>query len=174
MSRVIIRIGNAARDGMLTPAFAVDIEERKNADANHIRVRVENEHLRLRDTLREGLADMLVEKSELVYTGAKVVITINKVYGKRGESATADGKCRVEVQFKDNCPREVRDGAFKIYDNIVKSPKIAAIVAKEEKKRRTKLAKKRETCERRHGELCAPCDFSCELYRNGKCLEAKE
>ena len=84
MSRIVIRIGNAARDGMLTPAFAVDIEERKNADANHIRVRVENEHLRLRDTLREGLADMLVEKSELVYTGAKVVITINKVYGKRG------------------------------------------------------------------------------------------
>lgn len=174
MSRVVIRIGNTLKGDTLTPAFAVDIEERKHADANHIRVRVENEHLRLRDTLREGLADMLVEKSALCYTGAKVVITINKVYGKRGESATADGKCRVEVQFKDNCPREFRDGAFKIYDNIVKSPKIAAIVAEEEKKRRTELAKKRETCERRHGELCAPCDFSCELYRNGKCLEVKE
>lgn len=45
MSKVVIRIGNTVRDGMLTPAFAVDIEERKNADANHIRVRVENEPL---------------------------------------------------------------------------------------------------------------------------------
>ena len=173
MSRVIIRIGNAARDGILTPAFAVDIEERKNADANHIRVRVENEHLRLRDTLREGLADMLVEKSALVYTGAKVVITINKVYGKRGESATADGKCRVEVQFKDNCPREFRDGAFKIYDNIVKSPKIAAIVAEEQRKERERLNEARCHCERRCGELCAPIKPDCPCYRNGKCLEVK-
>lgn len=169
MSKIVIRIGNTVRDNMITPAFAVDVEERKHADEKRLRVRIENEHQRLCGILREGLADMLVDKSAMSYTGAKVIIEVKTKYASRTDPM--DGKCRVDVQFKDSCPVEFRDGAYRIYNSIRNSPRIAAAVAEEQRRQREELAVKRYECERRHGDLCSPICPDCPCYANGKCKE---